>query len=599
MNSNPTPVKPPRKIPNMSHYAQPSSGLVSSMIEQLGHQERYSRRKNEDDEDGSRNITSSYRRSPIRQMASPSRTCLTDTEILKSPTEVLYAVSDKYGHSKNERYANSASQTSQSELLNKNYHDRRSKSSRSRENIFNSNSRSLDRFDDDKENDAFQTRIQLVNPERHSPDRYNHNQMAFKTMINTATDNIQYRGNSQENLLTSGNMYQKKSYGRYPHDTEHYKVPRNKSPVKSIPRINNRIHATDSDHSSVYYRKDDNNFSSARMVKNIETRRHNRELDREGRTIRRDRNRFHSGASTSPDRDEEHRSAYSHPKAPPRAYSNHYSIRSPSTSPTRPPRAKSSPARELISNVVRRVSSRSPSGHYHVSDSRKSHNRNDYDSERLARFTEYKGKNGLDSSISDDLARERGRSLPPGANKDNTRDFYQSSQYKSMHNLPPSPMRPAPILDRSPSNSTLIRRPKLRQTQPSRSESEGSSSNKFRSQNNTNGMVRPPIRRSSTKRQAPSPPGMNNSRRRVVSSDREDRVKTPINGHQIRRVASSDRGLATANSDRILAGGAKKMTRRKASMDRGLDSSYSESEGLPTVGKVKYLFLVQRLNFNT
>jgi len=66
--------------------------------------------------------------------------------------------------------------------------------------------------------------------------------------------------------------------------------------------------------------------------------------------------------------------------------------------------------------------------------------------------------------------------MPPGANIDNIRDFYKvathtggmkhfncnwfpfkSSQYRSMYALPPSPSRPAPVLERAPSASTLTR----------------------------------------------------------------------------------------------------------------------------------------------
>ena len=55
--------------------------------------------------------------SPSR--VSPSRTCLTDTELLRSPTEVLYAVSDKQRDRERAAMAASqsmASQTMQSEL---------------------------------------------------------------------------------------------------------------------------------------------------------------------------------------------------------------------------------------------------------------------------------------------------------------------------------------------------------------------------------------------------------------------------------------------------------------------------------------------------
>merc|ERR1719322_110110 len=72
--------------------------------------------------------------SPSR--VSPSRTCMTDTELLRSPTEVLYAVSDK--QRERERAANAhaqssmASQTMQSELQNSKYHGLHQGKSRSR-----------------------------------------------------------------------------------------------------------------------------------------------------------------------------------------------------------------------------------------------------------------------------------------------------------------------------------------------------------------------------------------------------------------------------------------------------------------------------------
>merc|ERR1719500_2415699 len=51
--------------------------------------------------------------------------------------------------------------------------------------------------------------------------------------------------------------------------------------------------------------------------------------------------------------------------------------------------------------------------------------------------------------------RERGQSLPPGATIENIRDFYKSSQYKSMYQLPPSPTRPAPVLERGSRTTRL------------------------------------------------------------------------------------------------------------------------------------------------
>jgi len=59
-----------------------------------------------------------------------------------------------------------------------------------------------------------------------------------------------------------------------------------------------------------------------------------------------------------------------------------------------------------------------------------------------------------------DRDRERGASVPPvmpstppGAHIESMRDFYKTSQYRSMYHLPPSPSRPAPVLDRTTSNS--------------------------------------------------------------------------------------------------------------------------------------------------
>jgi len=59
--------------------------------------------------------------------------------------------------------------------------------------------------------------------------------------------------------------------------------------------------------------------------------------------------------------------------------------------------------------------------------------------------------------------RERGQSVPPGANIDSMRDFYKTNQYRSMYHLPPSPSRPAPVLERS--TKTVERPPGLRREQ--------------------------------------------------------------------------------------------------------------------------------------
>jgi len=99
------------------------------------------------------------------------------------------------------------------------------------------------------------------------------------------------------------------------------------------------------------------------------------------------------------------------------------------------------------------------------------------DEARLSKFTEYRGNqptpepvitNGRRGSHSvghdtlrrereSHVDRERGQSVPPGANIDSMRDFYKSNQYKSMYTLPPSPSRPAPVLDRGGTTQTLER----------------------------------------------------------------------------------------------------------------------------------------------
>ena len=595
-----SPPKPPRKAPSQSppsmrreaHYAHPvpadtrSSKMVSSMMEQLSQDSRFRRRLAETS--GDDDLSSSYTSPPARparrtspaahphqpsptrrapppipmpaqSRASPTRTCMTDTELLRSPSEVLYAVSDKHSSragpgGANDRVSHStASQTMQSELQQRavaaaaagggnQYYDHRKGRSRasSREDLlygdgsrshYAMSSASQYGVDDDKEN-AFKTRIHVTSPDRLHAEgaRNGGSRKPYKTTINTATDNIQYRGAD----ANAGKLYQKNQLYRRP-ESEHYKVPKNKAPVEYLRNGGMRPLATDSDHSSIanYYGGHHQQwagvgngngpsgggaggrqqFASTRLVKNVETRRHGtRELDREGRTILRKsaaegggRGRTYSGCSTSPDREGSPDVRYSRPsnKAGPmvRSYSNMH--RSPSTSPTRPPRSRSSPGREVMTaNGVRRVvrtpsnraatTSRSPIKEIRrVQNDVRHHNmsrtmpRQGYDvdhvmddsEERFSRFTEYRGGNGVapdrrDASYDnhmrppsrqfrseDEASRERGRSLPPGANIDSMRDFYKSSQYKSMYALPPSPSRPAPVLERAPSSSTLMRQP--------------------------------------------------------------------------------------------------------------------------------------------
>ena len=87
-------------------------------------------------------------------------------------------------------------------------------------------------------------------------------------MINTATDNIQYRGDVNRSI------YQKNQVYRRP-ESEHYKVPKNKAPIEFV--RNGVVHhrpahlATDSDHSSVvnsYYGGGGGRqpFSSSKLV---------------------------------------------------------------------------------------------------------------------------------------------------------------------------------------------------------------------------------------------------------------------------------------------------------------------------------------------
>ena len=94
-------------------------------------------------------------------------------------------------------------------------------------------SRSLDRLQHNLESDqydseankenAFKTRIQVISPERQHmiQNGGNSNRKPYKTTINTATDNILYRGTSTDNL----------QYYHYGDKGSHYKVPKNARPV--------------------------------------------------------------------------------------------------------------------------------------------------------------------------------------------------------------------------------------------------------------------------------------------------------------------------------------------------------------------------------
>jgi hypothetical protein len=156
-NVLPPPPKPPRKAPStsppslrrseamMTHYARPATvSSPSSHVDQmmLSRDERFRKRfadSNNDDSaiasggdgggtDDASGSNPSYRfngpppprhRSSPPRLASPSRTCLTDSEILRSPTEVLYAVSDKRrirGESSDVKSVSASVQTMRSEL---------------------------------------------------------------------------------------------------------------------------------------------------------------------------------------------------------------------------------------------------------------------------------------------------------------------------------------------------------------------------------------------------------------------------------------------------------------------------------------------------
>ena len=309
------------------------------------------------------------------------------------------------------------------------------------------------------------------------------------------------------------------------------------------------------------------------------------------------RNRNSSGHSTSPDRDgSPDRYGNRQPRAPPRSYIHQ---RSPSTSPSRPPRSRSSPTRES-NGVVRRVSTRrtevdrSPMSRSRENSGQRRSSYAPPESDRLSKFIEYRGEDIIMPHAQDPNQtprradrqaeeRARGQSLPPGATKENLRDFYKSSQqYKSMYALPPSPTRPAPVLDRGVANgnTATIHRPRLSPSAgPRVSISEGDvtdESGRPMGQPPPEKMPRHhrrPVSASAlrpSKRQAPSPPvapstGKGLVVRRVVSSD--GRATRVVNNSNVQQAPPSVRRIVVGN------GG------RRSSIDNGLDSSFSESEG--------------------
>ena len=214
--------------------------------------------------------------------------------------------------------------------------------------------------------------------------------------------------------------------------------------------------------------------------------------------------------------------------------------------------------------------------------------------DRLSKFVEYRGEDIIMPHAQDPSQqarkptlseRERGQSLPPGATMENMRDFYKSSQYKSMYQLPPSPTRPAPVLERGQRGSRMSP-----SAGPRVSISEGDVTDENNRPGATNGISAPPpekiprhhrrpvsasaLRPSSVKRQAPSPPvapstGKGLVVRRVVSSDgrassASSRVGPPVVNSNVQK-APSMRRIVVGN--------------RRSSVDNGLDSSFSESEG--------------------
>ena len=349
---------------------------------------------------------------------SPSRGNHTDSELLSSPSQVLYATisADKSkAHSsalKNQHMAHSASQTVQTGFRPVSV-DRQIKTrTLSKENILDDppsyqsrfshaggmsshnhnqrqpspshhhqqhhGSRSLERFvDSDKENrrQELKARIHVTSPHRFTPDRQlqTGSRKPYKTTINTANDTIQYKGFSQENLARKQEEQQRRHHQQQFHhsgkrlDNEHYKVPKNKAPVPQefLSRRNRRNEAEGSAnymHNGGGGRQ--SQFASTSLVRNAENRQKTvggggGEYDREGRRIRSehtaprsgDRNRAYSGYSTSPDR-EVSPDRYKHRSASSKA--GIMTARSPSSSPTRPPRTRAASSGGEINIPVRR-----------------------------------------------------------------------------------------------------------------------------------------------------------------------------------------------------------------------------------------------------
>lgn len=569
--NNYTPPKPPRKAPSASPpnirkgYASLDELEFVPKRNNMYEPENYGAEPSFPNSYTGTNPTLNHlRASPSRHSPfarqSPSRGNHTDSEILSSPSQVLYATisadRSKHSHLKNQHIVHSASQTVQTGFRPVQTLEHPIKSrTLSKENILddppyrfangsvNLASRSLERFvDSDKENrrQELKARIHVTSPNRFTPDR----QVArkpYKTTINTANDTIQYRGFSHESLNGGrGRGSEKNQFlnsGRRV-DTEHYKVPKNKAPVPTdfLARRTRRNESEPTAYSGSYNSSErPNQFESTSLVRNAESRQKGLgEYDREGRRIHSDRSaersRAYSGYSTSPDR-ELSPDRYAKPRGSGKVYPLN---RSPSTSPTRPPRRAASSGeiqipvrREHSGRRVERTPStraaatsrspikkiqrvnneiqgtdRGPRLGREPSDLRrdqlrtltlskdrgdgsgargtrtlittKVENKPEHE-DRFAKFTEYRGDGDESSrrrgshSVGERVQdhhresdrelyehnRERGHSVPPGANIDSMRDFYKTSQYRSMYHLPPSPSRPAPVLDRA--NKTLDR----------------------------------------------------------------------------------------------------------------------------------------------
>jgi len=394
--NNFTPPKPPRKAPSAS---PPATRKGYASLDELEFGSRRSNIYEEEREDPRYNMdyTNSYTStnpalnhlrgfSPASRQ-SPSRGNHTDSEILSSPSQVLYATisadKNKHHNPKNQHIVHSASQTVQSGFRPVSVDRQMKPRTLSKENIldeapyrYNNNgsaphhaSRSLERFvDSDKENrrQELKARIHVTSPHRFTPDRQQQAaRKPYKTTINTANDTIQYRGFSQDLARKAEERKQQFLHSGKRLDNEHYKVPKNKAPVppEFLSRRAKRGEGEGSGHNGNYHNPGggrQNQFASTSLVRNAESRQKGvGEYDREGRRIRSERSgertRAYSGYSTSPDRELSPDRYIKHRGG---SKSVHPSPRSPSSSPTRPPRTRATSAGEINIPVRREHSAR-------------------------------------------------------------------------------------------------------------------------------------------------------------------------------------------------------------------------------------------------